>query len=441
MTSSSEPPLLFLTTSSASIPTGRNARAQARSASAKRTNPAVARYGSFGSFSTNGSQTDQVPAPKRRKIKHIDSPDPTSKEAPSSPPHLPLRILATHFNQNSSPLPPNVNFEDVLSVASFHIRRRAAHIVRLHPERTLDALRCRQWCSVSSTFASLGRSPYLDSAIACVVSKVRQVVTGAVTHPRMLACYAEALHLLREAVQHPADHDRGDMLAAVQLLALYEMLDFPDTQASWTQHVAGAAAMAKALGAGAQRGDITQAAPMFVEAVLSDDAAFFESRHWNHLLHVMTMKTYTNSEMKGEILSCFIALRSLFATSHAAAREDAGWAVRFDLLSQTHELRERFMLLIVQNKEWFLETRKLATTSRGCDVLGLCLVSVMVLDKLILLLRKTDRFSGTDIENETRSLCLVMVGLELNTAEVHPGKELQRAFKRQGNYPTLTYDD
>lgn len=439
-------PLLFLTTSNASAPTGRNARAQARSESVKRTNPAAARYGTFGSFSIHSTSTgkasnvDSGHPNKRQKTAPTDAEDEEqdSQLQRATYPNISIRILATHFDQRSSPLPPNVNFEDVLKVASFHIRRTAAQIVRLHPDRTLDALRCRQWCSVSSTFASLGRSPYLDSAIACVVSKVQQVISGTASQEKMLYCYTEALHLLRAAVLQPRQHDRADMLAATQLLAIYEMMDFPEN-VFWTQHVAGAAAMAKALGCGGA-GDSMQAAPMFVEALLSDDEAFFESRHWKSLLHVITTKPHADPQMKAETIACFTTLRSIFADSHAAARKDADWSTRFELLSRAHELREQFMLLIVQNKERFLEARRTATIPRGCDFLGLCLVSLMVLDKQILCLRQNNWYRGTDIEHETQSLCILMVDLELSTTEFHPGKDLLRAFQRQVNYPSLTYD-
>ncbi|KAK4503254.1 hypothetical protein PRZ48_006682 [Zasmidium cellare] len=441
-----EAPLLFLTTSNASAPTGRNARAQARSESARRTNPAAARGGSFGSFSINVSPVEKAAKHsddhrnKRQKTEHSDdgSKRNDGHEKQVAYPNASIRILATHFNQRSPPLPPNVNFEDVLKVASFHIRRQAAQIVQLHPHRTLEALRCRQWCSVSSTSASLGRSPYLDSAIACVVSKVQQVISGSTSQQKMLFCYTEALHLLRAAVLQPKLQDKGDMLAATQLLAIYEMMDFPEN-AFWTQHVAGAAAMAKALGS-AGEGDSMQAAPMFVEALLNDDEAFFGGQHWRSLLHVITTKPYPDPEMRTETISCFTTLRSIFADSHAAARKDADWSTRFELLSRAHELRELFMLLIVDNKERFLEARKTSTASRGCDVLGLCLVSVMAMDKLILSLRQNNWYRGTDIEHETRGLCTLMVGLELNTTDFHPSKDLLRAFQRQVNYPSLTYD-
>lgn len=437
-----ESPLLFLTTSNASAPTGRNARAQARSESARRTNPAAAQRGSFGSFSIDfkAANVNNSHQTKRQKTEHSNEKS-KREDVPEQQVAYPItsiRILATHFDQRSTPLPPNVNFEDVLKVASFHIRRQAAQIVQMHPHRTLEALRCRQWCSVSSTFASLGRSPCLDSAIACLVSKVQQVISGSASQQKMLYCYTEALHLLRAAVLQPKLQDKGDMLAASQLLAIYEMMDFPQN-GFWTQHVAGAAAMAKVLeSTGGDDG--MQAAPIFVEALLNNDEAFFESQHWRSLLQAISTKQYSDPEMRTETISCFTTLRSIFADSHAAACKDADWSTRFELLSRAHELREQFMLLVVDHKERFLEVRKSSTASRGCDVLGLCLVSIVILDKLILSLRQNNWNRGMDLEHETQLLCTLMVGLELNTTEFHPGKDLLRAFQRQVNYPSLTYE-
>lgn len=446
VTTYSETPLLFLTTSDASAPTGRNARAQARSQSARRTNPAAATYGSFGSFSIDLTSTGKtidakdIHQTKRQKTERSNGGTKRDHvhEQQVAYPNTSIRILSTHFNQRSPPLPPNVNFEDVLKVASFHIRRQTAQIVQMYPHRTLEALRCRQWCSVSSTSASLGRSPYLDSAIACLVSKVQQVISGSASQQKMLYCYTEALHLLRAAVLQPKLQDKGDMLAASQLLAIYEMMDFPQN-AFWTQHVAGAAAMAKVLESTGS-GDGWQAAPMFVEALVNNDGAFFESQHWKSLLQAISTKQYSDPGMRNETMACFTALRSIFADSHAAAQKDADWSTRFELLSRVHELREKFMLLVVDHKERFLEVRKTSTASRGCDVLGLCLVSIVVLDKLILSLRQSNWNRGMDLEHETQLLCTLMVGLELNNTEFHPGKDLLRAFQRQVNYPALTYD-
>lgn len=351
----------------------------------------------------------------------------------------PLRILATHFSSGCTLLPPNVDLQNVLKVAAFHIRRKAAQLLDAQPERALDALRCRQWCSVSATFASLGRSPYLDGAIACVVSKVQQVVSGAPSEERILICYSDALQLLRAAVQDPALHDRLDMLAASQLLAVYEMLDSPDTLA-WSRHIAGVAAMAKLQGRQEGRSSILtteQAAPMFVEALLNDDDGFFESKQWKALLQILTNKQSQNPEATGETLSCFRSLRTLFAEWKDATRVELGWAARFSLLATAHELRAHFKNVVVRSEHRFMTRQQ---TSKGCDVLGLCLVSIMMLDRLILTLRQTNTWQGHNLEIDTQELCTQVIRHEIDTAEAFPAKDLLRAFQRQHDYPLLAYD-
>ncbi|CAK1364660.1 hypothetical protein CB0940_08321 [Cercospora beticola] len=458
-------PLLFLTTSTGSAPSGRNARAHSRATSAKRSNPAAAHYGSFGSFAVNkkhkpGSNEDTGSASstessfpkasqvKRRKVAPDGdvvlsrSSESTGWLAVRQQEHFgsllpPLRILATHFSNGCTPLPPNVDLDNVLKVAAFHIRRKAAQLLESEPERALDALRCRQWCSVPATMASLGRSPYLDGAIACVVSKVQQVVSGAPSEQRILICYTDALHLLRAAVQDSATHERVDMLAASQLLAVYEMLDSP-TSSAWARHIAGVAAMSK-LQATRKNGILTseQAAPMFVEALLNDDDGFFESKQWKALLQILTNKQSLNPQSTGETLSCFRSLRILFADWKSATRISLGWEVRFNLLAQAHELRAHFKNVVFRNEHRFMTRQQI---SKGCDVLGLCLVSIMMLDRLILTLRQTSTWQGHNLEIDTQELCTQVIRHELDTAEAFPAKDLLRAFQKQHDYPLLEYD-
>lgn len=459
------PPLLFLTTSNGSAPTGRNARAHSRATSARRSNPAVAHYGSFSTFTLTGKRQDPPNAScksdpatntaqksrceKRRKTQHSKSltstthPETSSQslsdrwqEVNSGMP--PLFILERHLSSACTRLPPRVDLENVLKVAAFHIRRKAAQLLNSEPDRTLDALRCRQWCSVSTTFASHGRSPYLDGAIACVVSKVQQVVSGSPSEERILVCYSDALHLLRAAVQDPAVHERLDMSAASQLLAVYEMLDSPDGS-NWSRHIAGVAAMAKLQRRQQNQSDLTteQAAPMFVEAILNEDDSYFESKHWKALLQILTIKQSQNPEATGETLACFRALRTLFATGKAATRDELEWAVRFDLLAKAHESRAHLKNVVVRSEHRFLTRQQ---TSKGCDVLGLCLVSIMMLDRLILTLRQTKTWQGHNLEVDTQELCTQVIRHELNTAEAFPAKDLLQAFQRQHEHPMLVYN-
>ncbi|KAF7194517.1 hypothetical protein HII31_04023 [Pseudocercospora fuligena] len=279
-------------------------------------------------------------------------------------------------------------------------------------------------------------------AIACVVSKVRQVVTGVALERKMLLCYTEALHLLRSAVADPALHDRLDMLAATQLLAIYEMLDSTSNE-SWLQHVAGAAAMAKLHDDRDQRSikGTHQAAPMFVEALLNDDEYFFSGPHWKALLHVIITKRFPCADLTAETVSCFTTLRSVFSDAHRAFVNNVAidWSIRLPLLARAHELRCRLKTLTLQSEQQFASDRK--ASPKGVDLLGLCLITIIMLDRLITALRRDLPSRGRDLEADTQELCTQMIRLELEAAEKHPGKDVLLAFQRQVNYPMLTYNE
>lgn len=329
-----------------------------------------------------------------------------------------------------------IDLGNTLQVATFHIRRRAAQIATTHePDRTLDALRCRQWCSGSSALATCGRSIFLDHAIASVTLKVREVVSGTASQETMLGHYADALHHLRNAVGQPKRHDRADMFTATRLLAIYEMLDFPNS-VSWTQHVAGALAVVRIQDSISFDTPSTTgyAVPLYVEALLSQDCTFFNSHHWTRLLKFCSVNQYPSPELTAETIACLVALRSIcldaFADGDILSRLDS-----IALLSRMHALRCRARALVLISEGGLRGDDEIGIGFN--DIVDMLLVSVMVLDRLILVVRKHHHDQAEELEEDTQKLCNRVLRAELDSSDVGPRKNLLLTFLRQNcHHPT-----
>ena len=176
-----------------------------------------------------------------------------------------------------------------------------------------------------------------------------------------------------------------------------------------------------------------------LECLLNNDETFFSSDSWRALLHIIVTKRFPNAEFTANTVTCFTSLRSIFADAHAVFVDDAtlSWTIRLPLLARAHELRCQLKDLVIRSEQRFLDERR--SSPKDCDVLGLCLVCLIMLDRLIMKLRQDLPSRGRDLEADTQELCTQMLRLELEAAEQHPGKDLLLAFQRQVNYPMLTY--
>ena len=246
-----ENPLLFVTSTDSSVPNGRNVRSAARTQciaaqQAKRTE----QVGQFAviDFSNKRRHEDEDKQATRKQRKasrprqsrrtgalrsKTHAFQPSGLVAASTSPALPTLLV----EPQAWPLVQNPS--DTLVVATFHIRRIAAMVLRQQPERLLEVLRFRQWSCVSIAREQPVADPCLNCALACLASKLSRMTGGGQPDYTVLSSHTEALHALRAALLEPRRHSLQDLLTTTQLLAIFEMLDSLDNEV-WVHHVAGA---------------------------------------------------------------------------------------------------------------------------------------------------------------------------------------------------------
>ena len=332
------------------------------------------------------------------------------KEAPRATPITGLS--STNSTSTDAPLDPS----EVLTVATFHIRRIAAMIVRSRPDRLGEVLRCRQWSCVSSAFQRFGKSRCVDTALFCVAAKLHQITGGATSSLAVLSSYAEALQELQAALREPKRHAPEDLLTTAQLLAVYEMLDSLDNT-TWTQHTAGAASLVRqpaVISYESNESALTfaQAAPMFTDALLSGNDEIFQLYPWPFFLRSVLDQ---NSILPGncrELLSCLLELPELQEDANVANRGGASSSTAQVLLDRAHALKTRLrtglLLSDLYSRNDYVES---------FDLLGMCLAGLVALDRVIESLRPVEPRAKERSDDQTRELCAQLLQLELGAAD------------------------
>ena len=181
-----ENPVVFVNSSSSVIPNGRNARAQSRTQGARLATTAQAQQGQFHVLDLN-STSPHIDRPKAKKRRKLNQWDGTQTQWAIT--QLPITVPRPLTGPSEMCFDP----ADVLTVATFHIRRIAAMIVRSDPSRLADVLRCRQWACVSTALDRFGKSRCLDSALFCVATKLRQMTGCGTSQLTVLSSYTDAL--------------------------------------------------------------------------------------------------------------------------------------------------------------------------------------------------------------------------------------------------------
>ena len=392
--------------------------------------PPAAQHGHFGTLDLDlkrhGSGEEGKLVRKRRKRADMQIQNGCSA--------LPLRLDERLLPSLPIPvLPPtaaglasfNLNPAEVLAVASFHIRRIAAMTIRADPTRLSEVLRYRQWSCVSFALDRVGRSACLDKALLCVASKLQQMTGGSVTSLSVLSSYTQALGSLQAALQSPEVHDALDLLTTTQLLAIYELLDSPES-GTWNTHVAGVEGLLRVQSA-KHRLPFAQIAPMLTDALLKGDFKPVESSPWRQVLEAVVREDFIGNKQCQELISCLSELPAMLAEGSSSSGETAvlDWARTYTLLGKAHELKGRLRKALLDSQ---LYSENTYNALASFDVLGLCLAGLLALDKLMTSLgpKETAREA---VEDKTNELCAQLLQLELRASDGYPANDIMSAFQ------------
>ena len=437
--------LLFITSTDAQVPQGRNARAQHRAKTAARAAPAKGKFATLDLRPTDtnakADRNDEAQTRKRRRQEGAF----TERKTPAGPKsHFDLSRFVSRGP--SSPLAgsaanwtlPFINPAEILIVATFHVRRMAVMAMQSELSGLTKALRCRQWSCMPFAFSCFGKDPCVDSAVLCVADRIRFLSGCPFSPVSMMKHYSTALRSVQNAIDEPSEHNPQDVLAAVQLLAIYEMLDSLDNHA-WAQHIAGAATMIQTytsitterLEKWESRG-CGNALPMFADALLSRDAHFFRTYPWRELLRAISAKIVDPPEGIQDLMRCIRLMPNLVLDVDVALSdgEEIGFDHRFGLLDRAHDIRHRIRTALRGN-QLYTECYYREMLS-NFDFLGTFLSALVALDRIIAALRPASEGSQDEEQDPSGLLCAQLLELELGASAHYPSTEVLAGFQRAG---------
>lgn len=435
MTTYDDKALLFITSTDARIPQGRNARAQHRSKVASKV---VSAQGTFRTLDLNATEQDAEGHTRKRQRRIKSLPKSSNGLLNSGGAKSYDRCRDNALDCSLKCLDeewalPFINPTEILSVATFHVRRMAAMSMDSKPEGLVDVLRRRSWSCLPFASNCFGKDACVDSAIMCVADRIRYLSGSPCCPVSMMKHYTRALRELQDALYEPESHDPQDLLAAVQLLAVYEMLDSLDN-GSWTKHVAGAATMIQAyttltptaLEKWESRG-CGHALPMFSDALMNNDSSFFRTCPWRELLLAIFAKVPDPPAGIHDLMRCLRLLPNLLLDVDSASGQTGGIdnEQSFALLDRAHDLRYRMRSALCGNQLYTsCNYRDILTTF---DLLGTFLAGLVALDNIISDLRPKRMTDKID-EDRTGDLCAQLLNLELSASAQCPPEEVLAGF-------------
>ncbi|KAI2619595.1 hypothetical protein GGR54DRAFT_630636 [Hypoxylon sp. NC1633] len=143
-----------------------------------------------------------------------------------------------------------------------------------------------------------GHSPYLDEALRCVAIRAKRVlVPSCQSFDKSESLqYVAALHSLQEAIDDAEERSRPDVLCAINLLSLFELLHFTRHEA-WALHTAGASRLIRARGPASFVSDfdirlmLSMITPITHHYLRDGEACYFEEDPWQRMLQSFAVPT------------------------------------------------------------------------------------------------------------------------------------------------------
>ncbi|KAI2465832.1 hypothetical protein F4781DRAFT_424511 [Annulohypoxylon bovei var. microspora] len=160
-----------------------------------------------------------------------------------------------------------------------------------------------------------GCSPYLDEALRCVAIRAKRVLAPSYRpfdEPESRQ-YVTALRSLQKAVDNLEERNRPDVLCAVNLLSLFELLYFT-RQDAWALHTAGAYRLIRARGPESFVSDfdirlmLSMTTSITHECLRSNEPCCFEEDSWQEMFQsfVITTEPFSSRSQLAISLSCIM---------------------------------------------------------------------------------------------------------------------------------------
>jgi hypothetical protein len=115
---------------------------------------------------------------------------------------------------------------DLSTIATLHVNRAARAALSKNPLQFISQLRAnKQWSYLSFLPSRYGQVACLSDATDCVTARARQIISPNWSREATaISSYVKALDSLQKALDNPAERFKPEVLCAIEILALYEVV-------------------------------------------------------------------------------------------------------------------------------------------------------------------------------------------------------------------------
>ncbi|KAI4177392.1 MAG: hypothetical protein LQ343_000372 [Gyalolechia ehrenbergii] len=336
---------------------------------------------------------------------------------------------------------------DLSALTALHIERTTAQPLQDKPSCLLEILRYRQWSYFSYMPWRYGHTRCLDDALCCVAARVRQWITKpGRPDDQVLVLYSKAVKSLQAAIDDPIQRMQPDVLCAVEVLSIFQLLD-TERWDSWTLHAAGAANLIRLRGPGRYETNfekalfLAQVGPIITEATLDASPCFLEEPAWQRLFQTVVLGKSVSSSYSDvfvRLWACISAIPGLTRNTRLAIRRDGKFSrlAREQLRSRIFDHRSRLMRLGVEENlasvvpygqiECSYLLMEQAETELRYDILGVLARNLIRLERLIVAL---DSSVAISLEAHVQELARNVLEIERAATAVNPRATLSLTYK------------
>lgn len=184
----------------------------------------------------------------------------------------------------------NFDVQDLSALTSFHIGKPVLYALAQRPHLLNTLLGHRIDSYLEFIPSRYGSKPYFDAAVECLAARGYSALRPWDTRSKAVAlrAYTKALKKLQEAVVDGDACEDEDLLAAVQMLGLREIVDSSHSKA-YSSHVAGSSRLVRRRSPSGFRTEYQKLlfrahmGPAFTEAMYNHEACYLESPEWMRL--------------------------------------------------------------------------------------------------------------------------------------------------------------
>ncbi|KXT12787.1 hypothetical protein AC579_1806 [Pseudocercospora musae] len=310
-------------------------------------------------------------------------------------------------------------------LTNFNVGKSAITTLASDPARLPSLLVLEpQYSYLSFVPSRYEHSAILASATDCVIAKVRAALSpGFESDATARRLYGKALRTLQEAINDPCSRGDADVLCAIQMLSIHELLD-PSRENAWSNHISGSSQLVRSRNPASFSSEydkslfVGHVGPALSEALFNNHSCCLETPEWKSLYMSTVQETEHLTERSELVLN---ARKHMFPLPRLW--RDVGAALTSNDLFNDNVLRGlekrcrsahgNFLAWLEEYKchcvaRSFIQPSQLEMNLRR-ETFGAVLECLLITKRLITSLSESDRLN---MECETQAIAKLIMDLQ-----------------------------